>query len=265
MSIITISRGSYSHGKEVAEKLAQKLGYECISREVLLKASKQFNIPEIKLAQALNSAPSIFDRITFGKEKYVAYIRAALLNQAKKDNLVYHGLAGHFLLQGIPHVLKVNIIADLEDRVSEQMRRENLSADEARKKLRKEDEELRKWSQRLYGVNTWDPILYNLVIHIGPITVDDAAEVISSVVKLPCFQTTPQSQEILNDLLLASRVQAALVEEFPGATVTAKEGKVQVVVWGSGADEAETIDRISLLAREATGVEAEVRYQVRIV
>jgi hypothetical protein len=31
-SIITISRGSYTHGKEVAEKLAQKLGYDCVSR-----------------------------------------------------------------------------------------------------------------------------------------------------------------------------------------------------------------------------------------
>jgi len=265
MSIITISRGSYSHGKEVAEKLAQKLGYECISREVLLKASKQFNIPEIKLAQALHSAPSIFDRITFGKEKYVAYIRAALLNEAQKDNLVYHGLAGHFLLQGIPHVLKVNIIADLEDRVSEKMRRENLSAEEARKKLRKEDEGLRKWSQRLYGMDTWDPILYDLVIHIRSITVDDAAEVISSVVKLPCFQATSQSQKILDDMALAARVQAALVEEFPGATVIAKEGEVQVAVWGSGAEEKETIDRISRLAREATGIAVEVRFQVRIV
>jgi cytidylate kinase len=262
MSIITISRGSYSHGKEVAEKLAQKLGYECISREVLLRASKQFNVSEIKLAQALSSAPSIFDRMTFGKEKYVAYIRAALMNEAQKDNIVYHGLAGHFLLQGIPHVLKVNIIADLEDRVSEKVERENLPAEAARKRLQKDDEELRKWSQRLYGINTWDPILYNLVIHIGLITVDDAAEVISSVVKLPCFQTTPQSQQVLNDLLLAARVQAALVEKFPGATATAKEGKVQVVVWGAVADEAETIDRISHLVSEACGVEIEVRYQI---
>lgn len=35
MAIITISRGSYSKGKEVAEKVAEKLGYECISRDVL--------------------------------------------------------------------------------------------------------------------------------------------------------------------------------------------------------------------------------------
>ncbi|MBW1912541.1 MAG: cytidylate kinase family protein, partial [Deltaproteobacteria bacterium] len=45
MPIITISRGSYSKGKEVAEKVSQKLGYECISRDVLLEASEEFNVP----------------------------------------------------------------------------------------------------------------------------------------------------------------------------------------------------------------------------
>ena len=47
MSIITISRGSFSKGKEVAEKLAEKLNYECISRDILIEASEHFNIPEI--------------------------------------------------------------------------------------------------------------------------------------------------------------------------------------------------------------------------
>jgi cytidylate kinase len=262
MSIITISRGSYSHSKEVAEKLAQKLSYECISREVLLRASEKFNIMPIKVAQVIQRAPYIFDRITLGKEKYMAYMRAALLDEAQKDNIVYYDLAAsHFLLQGIPHVLKVNIIADMEDRVAEQVRRRNMSAEEARKKLHINDEKLRKWSLQLYGLDFWDPILYDLVIRIKPMTVDDAAELISSVVKLPYYQTTPQSREILGDLLLAAQVEAALVEEFPAATVNAKEGKALVVVEGYAADKKVTIDRIRELAKEATGILAEVRYQ----
>ena len=43
MGVIKISRGSYSKGKEIAEKLAQYLGYECISREILLETSDHFN------------------------------------------------------------------------------------------------------------------------------------------------------------------------------------------------------------------------------
>ena len=34
-----------------------------------------------------------------------------------KDNVVYHGLAGQFLVAGVSHVLKVRIMAEMEDRV----------------------------------------------------------------------------------------------------------------------------------------------------
>jgi cytidylate kinase len=141
MSIITISRGSYSHGKEVAEKVAKELGYQCVSREILLEASEQFHIPEIKLTRAIHDAPSVFDRFTYGKEKYIAYIRASLLRYVQKDNIVYHGMAGHFFLQDIPNILKVRVIADLEDRVKEEIKREGISAEEARYTLKKDDDE----------------------------------------------------------------------------------------------------------------------------
>ena len=61
MAIITISRGSYSKGKEVAEKVAKKLGYECLSREVVLEASNQYNISEIKMVKAIHDAPTILE------------------------------------------------------------------------------------------------------------------------------------------------------------------------------------------------------------
>ncbi len=102
MAIITISRGSYSKGKEVAEKVAARLGFDCISREVLLEASKRFNIPEMLLKRAIHDAPSILDRLQHSKQAYIAYIRSALTQQVKRDNVVYHGLAGHILLKGVP-------------------------------------------------------------------------------------------------------------------------------------------------------------------
>ncbi len=68
MGIITISRGSYNRGKEIAQKLSEKLGYECISREILLKASKDFNVPEVKIFSAIQDAPSVLDRLKHGKK-----------------------------------------------------------------------------------------------------------------------------------------------------------------------------------------------------
>ena len=144
MAVITISRGSYSKGKEVAEGVAARLGFECMSRDILLEASDQFNIPEIKLLNAIHDAPSILDRFTHGKVAYITYIQAALLEHVKKGNVVYHGLAGHILLKGIEKVLKVRILADHDLRVAVVMEREKVDKKEARRMISKIDEERRK-------------------------------------------------------------------------------------------------------------------------
>ncbi len=211
MAIITISRGSYSRAKEIAETLAQELGYACISREILLEASEEFNIPEVKLVRAIEDAPSILDRFTQGKERYLAYIRAALLKHAQQDNVVYHGIGGTFLLQGIPHVLKVRIVADLEDRVADEMKREGISVSEAREIIQKDDEQRRQWALHLYGADPWDPMLYDLVIHLQTVTMSDAVSIIKHMVQLPSFQTTPQSQQLIDNLMLLARLQVETV------------------------------------------------------
>ena len=261
MAVITVSRGSYSRGKEVAEKVAQGLGYECISRDILIEASEQFHIPEIKLVRAIHDAPSVLNRFTHGKEKYVAYIRAALLKHAKKDNLVYHGLAGHFFLQGISHVLKVRVIADLEDRVKEEMERENISAEDARYTLMKDDEERRKWGLQLYGHDTRDSSLYDLVVHIKTKTVDDAVSLVMHAARLPCYQTTPESQQMIEDLALAAEVKAALVDEFPNSETVSEKGVVSVRIDAPPIQEKQVVEKVENILEKVDGVQ-EVRVHV---
>lgn len=205
MGIITISRGSYSRGIEIAQKLAEKLGYDCISREVLLKASKDFNVPETELIHAIHDAPSVFDRIKDGKKNYVAFIREAFLDHIQNDNVVYHGYAGHFFTREIPNILKVRIIANMDFRVKVLMERENVSEDDARKLLYKIDVERRKWSMYLYGIDTNVTELYDIVIHIDTINVDAAVEILYDMARSPCFQTTQALQKKVKELLDAAR------------------------------------------------------------
>jgi cytidylate kinase len=262
MSIITISRGSYSRGETIAKKLAEKLGYECLSREVLLAASKEFNIPEVKLVRAIHDAPSILDSFTYGKEKYIAYIEAAILKHVLKDNVVYHGLAGHFFLRDISHVLKVRILADMEERVQREMAQEGKSYKEALRLLRDDDEERRKWSKHLYGIDTWDPSLYDLVVNIKRITIDDAVQIITETLRLPQFQTTPSSQRVLADLALAAEVKAILVGVKPDIEVTAQEGIVYIQLKAAESQESALSRDLEKMAKGISGVR-EVNFQVR--
>jgi cytidylate kinase len=220
MGIVTVSRGSYSSGKEIAEKAAQKLGYGCISREVILEASKEFNIPEIKLIQAFEVAPSILDRFTQGKKKYIAYTQAALLKYLTKDNLVYHGFAGHYFVQGISHVLKVLIIAGMEHRISTVMERGKISRkEEASRYIKRIDAQRRKWGQKLYGIEPWDPGAYDLVLNLDKITIEDAVDTICRISGLTQFQTTPESKSAMDDLALTVKVRNFLIDAKPNVDV----------------------------------------------
>ncbi len=261
MAIITISRGSYSKGKDVAEKVAQRLGYDCISREILVEASEHFNIPEVKLVRALHDAPSVLERFSYGKERYMAFLESTFLDHVQKDDVVYHGLAGHFFLKGVKHVLKVRILADLEDRIQLEMEREKIPRDEALHVLKKDDHERRQWALRLFGVDTWDPSLYDLVIHIRKISVDDAVDIICNTARLEDFRTTQESQKILDDLVLASKVKAALIDTCPSVSVTASQGAVYVATHASSGVAQSLADELRPLAEKVPKVK-EVRIDV---
>ncbi len=258
MAIITISRGSYTKGKEVAEKVARRLGYVCTSRDLVLEASSQFNIPEIKLIRALHDAPSILERFSWGRERYLAYFAAVLLERVQRDNVVYHGLGGHFYLKGVQHVLNVRILADLPDRVDLEMKREGISREEATYIIKKDDEERRQWSLRLFGMDTWDPALYDLVLNIRKMTVDDAVDIICHTATRDTFNTTEASQKALDDLVLAAQTKAALVENYPEAEVSASGGMVQVAVKERLSFRRQTTENIQALAQRIPGI-AELR------
>jgi cytidylate kinase len=213
-------------GKVVAERLARRLEFECISRDVLIEASDKFNIPEIKLVNAIIDTPSFLNRFTHGQESYIAYIQSALTRHLCKDNIVYHGLAGHVFLKNVSHVLKVCIIADFDKRVENLTAREKVSEREARSWISKVDKERRKWTNQLYGVDPWDPHLYDVVIKVDHSDVDDAVETIYRFARFSRFKTTTESRRAMEDLALACEIKAALISKYPGIRVTSTNGNV---------------------------------------
>lgn len=250
MAIIVISRGSYTRGKEVAEKVARRMGYACISREVLIEASKEFDIPEIKLIQAFEEVPSMRNRLTFNKRKYVSYIQAAILRYLKEDNVIYHGFAGHFFVKDIPHVLKARIIAGFEDRVKIVMERDGLSRKAASRYLVKIDEQREKWSRKLYGMDPQDPSLYDIVLCVNRIRVNDAVDVLCRIAQLSPFQMNRETKGLMEDLALAAGVNTILVDVKEHVDVSAQDGFVYLKTGGALARQSELVEKMGEIMKK---------------
>jgi cytidylate kinase len=231
MAIITIARECCSHGAEIAEKTAAMLGYDCISREVLLEAAYFFNIPEQKLLHSIHDAPSVLERLTHGREKYLAYIRAALLEHVKKDNIVYHGHAGHLLIPEVTHVLKVRLFASESDRIALLQKDQKMSREEALAFLKSEDRQRIDWTRYIYNRDIHDLELYDLIINLTHLRIQDACDIICQAARSDIYATTPASQKLVSDLAVSSHVKAAL-QDICDAEVSADNGMVHIRVGG---------------------------------
>ena len=119
---------------------------------------------------------------------------------------------------------------------------------------RHDDEERRKWSEYLYGINTSDPSLYDLVIHIGNMSTEDAASIICSTAALDTFKRTQESQQALEDIALASQVKAALMDIAPDVDVVATDGIVEIHTAALLFEAKGIIADIQAIARSIKGV-----------
>lgn len=213
MAIITISRGTFSGGKALAECLARRLGYRAIDRDALVRKAATRRASEYDLRAALETPPDFPGRFNHTRYIYLALIQAALAQEVRSGDAVYHGLAGHLLLRGAPGLLRLRIIAPLEYRVRMAQEQVRLGRNEAIAHIEAMDRDRRRWAQFLYGVDWGDPALYDLVINLETATVEQACHAVAALVESGAFGLTPEGRVALDDLVLASFVRAALAQD----------------------------------------------------
>ncbi len=210
MSVIAISRGTYSGGEALAAGVAERLGYRCISREVILDAARGCGISEEELNAAMEKPPSFWERLVGQRAAHLVHVQANLCEQARGGDLVFHGHVGHLLLPGISHVIRVRVIADMEFRIQAAMQRRHLWRHEALAYIEKVDRERRQWVRFLFDVDWEDPRLYDLVLNLSRIRIATAVEAVTHLTERDEFKPTAESLKAMRDLALTSHISALL-------------------------------------------------------
>lgn len=233
MALITISRGTFGGGRDVAEKLASHLNYSCVSREMLIQdASQAFHIPSDQLLDSTSELPAKLYKKGSQGIYDIKFIRAALLERATGNRMVYHGHGGHLLLGGIPGLLRVRIIAGIEYRINHAMNEKKINRDQAIDLITAIDKKRIRWSREVWGVEWNDPSLFDLVLSLDNLSVDGAVQIISRATGLDEFADNEDIQQVLEDELVKARVWAALTQNDHTRAVRiqvdSKKGNVKI-------------------------------------
>lgn len=268
MPIVTISRGSQSGGVSLAERLHRILGFPLLSQEAVVEAAGRYGVLPDDIVRGLELPASFWERLTHRKERYVLAMRATLLEMVEGDgNVIYHGLAGQFLLQGVPCVFKVRLIAPMERRVVATMESLGLSREEAERRIETLDERRVRWVRQMFDVDWHDPLLYDMVVNLDHVTVETAAEAIAEVIRREDYRSSPECLDQVRSFALASRVRAELVFKSDlggeGLEVTARDGVVCLAGSSLAGKRAEIVELVRGV-RGVRGVEVEGEGQAEL-
>jgi cytidylate kinase len=230
--IIAISETIGSLGNEIGRHLAQELSWEFADREILAKAATRYGEGVMDLAHVTEAKPTLWERFTDTKRRYLTYVEATLFELAARDNVILSGRGATILLAPIRHALRVRVTAPERTRAERVEAEQGVLPEAALDLVRATDAERTARVRYLYHGDWDDPLLYDLVLNTERLTVEAGVRLVRDAMAEARFQPTEESRRELRDLSLVALARAALlahpVTRGLGLQVTCQDGYLTV-------------------------------------
>jgi CMP/dCMP kinase len=197
MRAITISREYGSGGGEIAQRLAQRLGWQLVDHEIVVQVARELEVSEEEVeahdeysegitARILSSLQSMQPAMfaispapaMTNTEGYQEALNRVVQGALATGHVVIVGRGGQVLLHDHRDVLHTRIVAPLEQRIIYVMRREGTTRDEARNRVQVKDQDRHRYLQNVYRQHPNDPHLYDIILNTGVLTLDQAVDLI---------------------------------------------------------------------------------------
>ena len=187
--IVTIGREYGSGGREIGEKLAEKLGISFYDRQFLEMAALDTGHSEDLLSEQDEIADKKFYpyRTENLSEELFRIQSRIMIEKAKSESCVIVGRCSDVVLKDFANVVHIFIYANEEDRVRRVMQRHNLDEVKARK-LRKKTEKIRSSYYQYFTDSDWgNRENKDLLINSSVTGIDQSVDVIIAYLKVRGF------------------------------------------------------------------------------
>lgn len=191
---ISVAREYGSGGGEFAARLAQELEWQLFDHHIVAQVAEALNESEAETAMRDEHACGFFTKVLDNfswsvpqtcsaerpkraedAEKAHHEVLCRLVNAAVQiGNVVIVGRGTQALLADRPDVLRVGVVAPIEQRIATVARREQISIEQAGRLVRSKDRQRKQYLKRIERCNPENLHLYDLVINTGMISIEDA-------------------------------------------------------------------------------------------
>lgn len=216
MRAITISREYGSGGGEIARRVANRLGWELVDHEMVVRIAQSLGVSESEIERQDEYSESFASRIlssmhlidpamainvpaeafTTTEEVYTQALTNLVRAVAQTGHAVMVGRGSQVLLSKLRDVLHVRIVAPIEQRITYVVQREGLDRDAARARIQQKDRQRERYLQNHYHQSSEDPHLYDLVMNTSIIDLDSIVAIIIYALERKATRLTIDEKEL---------------------------------------------------------------------
>ena len=266
MAILTICRESGAWGEEIAKKVADKLGYEFVARDAIFEEIGEYGEEWAKWGREMDDhKPSLWERYDLSFAGFVALKESIMFQHATRNNVVLMGRGGNWMLSDVPYVLRVRIMAPMDKRVENIVKKDAVDTETARKMLEKADEERSAYLKAIYHKDWTKAKYYDIVFDTGNLGEDEVVKMILGELEAKDKKFTSSAEEKLGQTALASKVKAQIItglSSFVPTLEVVHDGK-EIVLKGTihKAEEKKTILEIAEKTAAPTPIKSKLHYR----
>lgn len=197
---ITISRDYGCGAVELAQALANDLGYEYIDKSLVVDLAKKMKTSEGEITSyedgiSLGLFKFIDKFMTTAKVKnilsddfgyvdnegYRIALEGLMADLADRGSVVIVGRGGQIILQNRPDVIHVRLIGSLEYKKGFLAAKSGMTREEAETLIKAKEDERRKYHEKMFNRYHNDPTLYHVMINLGQVNQAKAIEIVKEL------------------------------------------------------------------------------------
>ena len=198
--IITISRQYACGSTEIAQMVADVLGWNVVDNRFIDEVAARADLPPEEVALHEERAPTFVERFArstamaspelflpatgaieeFGEDKLIKITRSLVAELAVEGRVVVIGRAGAAVLETKEDVVHTRLVAPREVRIQRAIERAGHNAAEAPRIVDEWDRNRQRYYREYYDRDWTDPAIYHMVLNPGLLGFQGAADLIVS-------------------------------------------------------------------------------------